>query len=198
MILIKAIDLGQEYRKCSCGNGHLWWPLHKPIEKWPRPCDCVRKQSEMIQLACWSLLYCFSQERRGSRWFRTHSTQIGRCCSGSAPFHMLHPPLPASGFPFVIWAFFHISLSTHHFPFPERTNMHPPDFPDRAILRKTHKTHSLAPPQVLQTIFLTQISVSINRLSFKEGKQDTYQFVHFELRGKELEDFRFFVKGFNS
>ena len=32
-------------------------------------------------------------------------------------------PLPASGFPFVIWAFFHILLSTHHPPFPERTNI---------------------------------------------------------------------------
>lgn len=176
----------------TCGG-----PSTSPLRSEPGPV-VVLGSNQRWQLASWSLPYCFSHERRGSRWFRIHTIQIGRCCSGFAPFHTLHPPLQASGFTFVIWAFFHISLSTHHFPFPERTNMHP-DFPDRAILRKTHETQcSLAPPQVLQTIFLTQISVGINRLSFKEGKQDTYQFVHFELRGKELEDFCLFVKGFNS
>lgn len=33
--------------------------------------------------------------------------------------------------------------------------------------------------------------------SSRGGKQDTYQFVYLELRGKELEDFCFFVKRFN-
>jgi len=77
--------------------------------------------------------------------------------------------------------------------------MHP-DFPGRTILRKIHAETpcSLASPQILQTTFLIQVSVSITRLSFEEAKQDTYQFVHFELRGKELKDFCFFIKWFNS